>query len=119
MGTERTYVLKTSRTTATRIDYASELNAEQLAVVDAAPGPVLVIAGAGSGKTRTLTYRVARLIERGTPPEQIMLLTFTNKAAKEMLARVASLTGALVDPRRMLGGTFHHVAFAILREHAH
>ncbi|MBS2031634.1 MAG: ATP-dependent helicase [Deltaproteobacteria bacterium] len=119
MGQERKYVLKTARPAPARLDYAAELNPEQLEVVDAPAGPVLVIAGAGSGKTRTLTYRVARLIEKGTPPEQILLLTFTNKAAKEMLSRVASLTQAIVDPRRMLGGTFHHVAFALLREHAH
>jgi DNA helicase-2/ATP-dependent DNA helicase PcrA len=119
MGQQRTYVLKTARAVTTRLDYAAELNAQQLAVVEAPPGPLLVIAGAGSGKTRTLTYRVARLVETGTPPEQILLLTFTNKAAKEMLSRVAALTGPHVDPRRMLGGTFHHAAFTILREHAH
>ena len=73
------------------IDYAKELNSEQLEAVTAAPGPMLVIAGAGSGKTRTLTYRVAWLVEHGVAPESILLLTFTNKASKEMLARVASL----------------------------
>jgi len=118
MGQQRTYRLQTSAPAALRIDYAAELNPEQLEVVRAPSGPCLVIAGAGSGKTRTLTYRVAHLVETGTPVESILLLTFTNKAAKEMLARVAALTGALVDPRRLLGGTFHHVAFSLLREHA-
>lgn len=73
------------------IDYAKELNSEQLEAVTAPPGPMLVIAGAGSGKTRTLTYRVAWLVEHGVAPESILLLTFTNKASKEMLARVGSL----------------------------
>jgi len=115
MGQARTYVLKTARPVASRIDYAAELNPEQRAVVEAPPGPALVIAGAGSGKTRTLTYRVARMIEAGAPPESILLLTFTNRAARDMLARVAALTG-VGDVRRMQGGTFHHVAFALLRE---
>src|SRR5438132_7356929 len=110
MGQERKYVLKTARVATLRIDYDAELNPEQREVVHAPAGPLLVIAGAGSGKTRTLTYRVARLVEGGLSPESILLLTFTNKAAKEMLARVAALTGAMIDPRRMLGGTFHHVA---------
>jgi DNA helicase-2/ATP-dependent DNA helicase PcrA len=98
------------------IDYAAELNAEQLEAVTAPPGPILVIAGAGSGKTRTLTYRVAYLVEQGVAPEQILLLTFTNKASKEMLARVASLLPH--DLSRLWGGTFHHVGNRILRRHA-
>ena len=76
-------------------------------------GPILVIAGAGSGKTRTLVYRVARLIESGTDPSRIMLLTFTNKAAREMLRRVESLLS--VDTRRLMGGTFHSVGSRLLR----
>lgn len=76
-------------------------------------GPILVIAGAGSGKTRTLTYRVARLIEKGIGPERILLATFTNKAAREMLSRVEKLTG--VDVSRLWGGTFHHIGNMILR----
>lgn len=97
------------------IDYERELNPEQYRVVTADGGPMLVIAGAGSGKTRTLTYRVARLIETGTPPERILLATFTNKAAREMLGRVELLSG--VDTRRLWGGTFHHIANRVLRRH--
>ena len=73
------------------IDYAGELNEQQYAAVTAPPGPLLVIAGAGSGKTRTLTYRVAYLLENGVDPRNILLLTFTNKAARQMLDRVANL----------------------------
>jgi DNA helicase II / ATP-dependent DNA helicase PcrA len=98
------------------IEYAKELNAEQLEAVTAPPGPMLVIAGAGSGKTRTLTYRVAWLVENGVPPEQIMLLTFTNKASKQMLERVAFLLPH--DLSRLWGGTFHHIGNRILRRHA-
>ena len=76
-----------------QIDYARELNEQQYAAVTAPPGPALVIAGAGSGKTRTLTYRVAYLLEQGIPPDRILLLTFTNKAAGEMMRRVADLLG--------------------------
>ena len=75
------------------IDYEKELNPEQLRVVLEDGGPLLVIAGAWSGKTRTLTYRVARLVESGVPPERILLATFTNKAARSMLARVETLIG--------------------------
>jgi DNA helicase-2/ATP-dependent DNA helicase PcrA len=100
-----------------QIDYAKELNEQQHAAVTAAPGPSLVIAGAGSGKTRTLTYRVAYLIEQGIPPERILLLTFTNKAAKEMMRRVADLLGQQLTT--LWGGTFHAVGNRILRQHAH
>jgi DNA helicase-2/ATP-dependent DNA helicase PcrA len=89
------------------------LNEEQKEVVLAGGGPILVIAGAGSGKTRTLVYRVARLIESGTDPSRIMLLTFTNKAAREMLRRVEALLS--VDTRRLMGGTFHSVGNRLLR----
>jgi DNA helicase-2/ATP-dependent DNA helicase PcrA len=108
------YVLKTPVGAKNyRIDYDRELNEEQRQVVLAGGGPILVIAGAGSGKTRTLVYRVARLIESGTDPSRIMLLTFTNKAAREMLRRVESLLS--VDTRRLMGGTFHSVGSRLLR----
>jgi DNA helicase-2/ATP-dependent DNA helicase PcrA len=110
------YVLRSSGHRPFSIDYARELNPQQLEAVQAGDGPLLVIAGAGSGKTRTLTYRVARLIESGAPPQQILLLTFTNKAAREMLHRVESLLGP--DIRRITGGTYHHVGHLVLRRHA-
>ncbi len=97
------------------IDFRSELNDDQYEAVTAEPGPSLVLAGAGSGKTRTLTYRVAFLLHKGVPPGNILLLTFTNKAAREMLHRVEDLTG--VEARRFWGGTFHHIGQKILRRH--
>ncbi len=99
-----------------RIDFAAELNEQQCAAVTAPPGPALVIAGAGSGKTRTLTYRVAYLIENGISPQNILLLTFTNKAARAMLDRVASLLPN--DMTGLWGGTFHSIGNRILRRHA-
>src|SRR4029077_5001374 len=87
-----------------QIDYAVELNEQQHAAVTAPPGPSLVIAGAGSGKTRRLTYRVAFLLEQGIPPDRILLLTFTNKAAKEMMLRVTDLLGQKMQA--LWGGTF-------------
>ena len=99
-----------------RVKYDEELNPEQLEVVMAGEGPLLVIAGAGSGKTRTLTYRVSRLIEDGVDPQEILLLTFTNKAAREMLSRVEQLV--TIDTRRISGGTFHSVGNRLLRRHA-
>ncbi len=98
------------------IDYPRELNGQQLAAVTASPGPALVIAGAGSGKTRTLTYRVAYLLEQGIPADRILLLTFTNKAAAEMMRRVADLLGH--ELRSLWGGTFHSIGARILRLHA-
>jgi DNA helicase II / ATP-dependent DNA helicase PcrA len=97
------------------IDYAAELNEQQMAAVTAAPGPLLVIAGAGSGKTRTLTYRVAYLLENGIDPRNILLLTFTNKAARQMLDRVANLLP--VDASGIWGGTFHSIGNRMLRRH--
>lgn len=97
-------------------DYAAELNPEQYAAVTTTQRHALVIAGAGSGKTRTLTYRVAWLLDQGVAPWRILLLTFTNKAAREMLQRVEQLTGAPAD--RLWGGTFHSVANRLLRRHA-
>ncbi|MGD0744724.1 MAG: UvrD-helicase domain-containing protein [Verrucomicrobiota bacterium] len=99
-----------------QIDYAHELNPQQLAAVTAPPGPALVIAGAGSGKTRTLTYRVAYLLEQGIPADRILLLTFTNKAAGEMMRRVADLLGQ--ELASLWGGTFHSIGARILRSHA-
>ncbi|QRO01804.1 ATP-dependent helicase [Archangium violaceum] len=115
----RTYTLKAATAShSPRIDYEQLLNEEQLRAVEAGEGPVLVIAGAGSGKTRTLTFRVARLLERGTPPEGVLLLTFTNKAAREMTRRVEELAGSFADVGKLLGGTFHHAAHVLLRQHA-
>jgi DNA helicase-2/ATP-dependent DNA helicase PcrA len=96
--------------------YREELNEEQLAVACAPAGAALVIAGAGSGKTRAITYRVAYLVEHGVAPSRVMLATFTNRAAREMLRRVEQLTGG--DVRRVWGGTFHRIANLILRRHA-
>ena len=111
---ERKYVLKTpARLKSYRVDYDRELNDEQREVVLAGGGPILVIAGAGSGKTRTLVYRVSRLIESGHDPSRLLLLTFTNKAAREMLRRVETLLA--VDTRRLAGGTFHSVGNRLLR----
>ncbi len=95
------------------IDFKASLNDEQFAAVTAEPGPLLVLAGAGSGKTRTLTYRVAYLLSKGVKPGEILLLTFTNKAAKEMLHRVQDLTG--IEPQRFWGGTFHSLGNRALR----
>ena len=97
-------------------DYANELNPEQYAAVTTTARHALVIAGAGSGKTRTLTYRVAWLLEHGVAPWRILLLTFTNKAAREMLERVEQLTGTA--PSLLWGGTFHSIANRLLRRHA-
>ena len=99
------------------IDFDAELNEEQCAAVRAEDGPVLIIAAAGTGKTRTLVYRVAWLVEQGVRGENILLLTFTNKAASEMMQRARDRVGpdAL---HGMWGGTFHHVANRILRLHA-
>jgi DNA helicase II / ATP-dependent DNA helicase PcrA len=98
-----------------KVDYAHELNPEQYAAVMHAEGPALVLAGAGSGKTRVVTYRVARLIESGVRAENILLLTFTNKAAREMMRRVELLIGRNITG--LSGGTFHHIANLLLRQH--
>lgn len=113
----RDYVLQPFRAEVhLQIDYANELNEQQFAAVTAPPGPSLVIAGAGSGKTRTLTYRVAYLLEQGIPADRILLLTFTNKAAKEMMRRVTELLGQ--ELTSLWGGTFHSIGNRILRQHA-
>ncbi len=113
----REYVLQPFQSAVhLQIDYARELNEQQLGAVTAPPGPALVIAGAGSGKTRTLTYRVAYLLEQGVPSECVLLLTFTNKAAGEMMRRVADLLGQALAS--LWGGTFHSIGNRILRQHA-
>ena len=99
-----------------RIDYEGELNPAQHAAATTLDGPVLVVAGAGSGKTRTLVYRVARLVESGVNPGQILLLTFTRKAAEEMLRRASALVGASCE--QVAGGTFHSFANVVLRRTA-
>jgi len=111
----RHYQLRSGEGPARALNYQGLLNDPQIAVVEAGEGPILVVAGAGSGKTRTLTWRVARLLHDGLAPESILLLTFTNKAAREMLRRVEEV--CRVDTRRIAGGTFHHVAHQLLREH--
>ena len=115
----KTYVLKRPVDEAVSrklsIDYAAALNAQQLAAVTAGEGPSLVIAGAGSGKTRTLVYRVAYLIDSGIDPSHILLLTFTRKSSQEMLERAGELIG--VRSERVRGGTFHSVANMLLRRY--
>ncbi len=112
----REYTLQRAPSAASiSIDYAAELNEQQHAAVTAPPGPLLVIAGAGSGKTRTLTYRVAYLLENGVDPRNILLLTFTNKAARQMLDRVANLLP--MDASGLWGGTFHSIGNRMLRRH--
>ncbi|MFQ5989302.1 MAG: ATP-dependent helicase [Candidatus Methylomirabilales bacterium] len=110
------YVLKTTKAPVDLSAYEAELNPAQLQAVTAGAGPHLVIAGAGSGKTRVITYRVAYLIDQGTNPSRILLVTFTNKAAREMLRRVAEVSQG--DSSQVWGGTFHHVGNLILRRHA-
>jgi DNA helicase-2/ATP-dependent DNA helicase PcrA len=110
------YVLKTAAPARVPFDLERDLNPQQRAVVEAPPGEILVLAGAGTGKTRTLTYRVARLVAAGCPAERVLLVTFTNRAAREMVARVEALLS--VDMRRAAAGTFHHVGNRILRRHA-
>jgi DNA helicase-2/ATP-dependent DNA helicase PcrA len=97
-----------------KLDYKNLLNPAQYEAVMTTDGPVLVIAGAGTGKTRTLVYRVARLIESGVNPGSILLLTFTRKAAKEMLRRAAELIDSRCE--KVSGGTFHSFANLILRK---
>ena len=99
-----------------QIDFANALNPAQLQAVTSTEGPHLVIAGAGSGKTRTLVYRVAYLVEQGVPPESILLLTFTRRAAQEMLRRASSILDERC--RRVAGGTYHGFANLVLRRYA-
>jgi DNA helicase-2/ATP-dependent DNA helicase PcrA len=111
------YVIKRGDAPDRLARYRAELNEEQFQVATANAGAALVVAGAGSGKTRAITYRVAYLVEQGVAPARIMLATFTNRAAREMLRRVELLTSGS-DVRRVWGGTFHRIANLILRRHA-
>ena len=100
---------------ARRIDYKTELNPAQYRAVTTTEGPVLVIAGAGSGKTRTLVYRLAFLVDQGVDPSRILLLTFTRKASQEMLTRAADLLQRPLT--QVMGGTFHSVCYHWLRRY--
>ncbi|MDQ6828117.1 MAG: ATP-dependent helicase [Gemmatimonadota bacterium] len=100
-------------TATTATDFVAELNPDQRAAAVHGDGPLLIVAGAGTGKTRTLVYRVAHLIERGVRPERILLLTFTRRASQEMLGRVGRLVGGA--SQRVSGGTFHATAHRLLR----
>jgi DNA helicase-2/ATP-dependent DNA helicase PcrA len=97
-------------------DFRQALNEEQFVAATAPDGPALVLAAAGTGKTRTLVHRVAFLVRRGIPPDRILLLTFTNRAAREMLERAEALVGPGIGG--VWGGTFHHLANKLLRRHA-
>jgi len=99
------------------MDYLKELNDSQREAVEATEGPVMVIAGAGSGKTRVLTYRIAHLINKGVDPFNILSLTFTNKAAQEMKERIGKIIGGS-EARNIWMGTFHSVFARILRTEA-
>jgi DNA helicase-2/ATP-dependent DNA helicase PcrA len=99
------------------IPFLNDLNPQQLEIITSPPGPILVLAGAGSGKTRVLTYRFAYLIAQGVDPRKIIALTFTNKAAREMAKRIRDLTG--ISPHRLFISTFHSACASILRESSH
>lgn len=116
MAPKTRLVLKRSTAGARAIDYEKELNEAQFKAVTTTEGPLLIVAGAGTGKTRTLVYRVARLVEIGAKPESILLLTFTRRAAASMLARAAALADARCQ--RVSGGTFHSLGHAVLRKFA-
>src|SRR3989338_7649436 len=111
----RTFPLHASTGAGIQLDLERGLNEAQRAAVTCGDGPKLVIAGAGSGKTRTITYRVAFLMTKGVHPSQLLLATFTNKAAREMLGRVEALTGA--NLRKVWGGTFHAIGNRLLRQY--
>ncbi|HTX17291.1 MAG TPA: ATP-dependent helicase [Bacteroidota bacterium] len=118
------YVLKGSKPDSLRlvapqqltIDYRKELNDAQFQAVSSTEGPHLIIAGAGTGKTRTIVYRVSYLIECGVHPESILLLTFTRRAAREMLRRAVILLDGRCE--QVAGGTFHSFANGVLRRYA-
>ncbi|HWO43114.1 MAG TPA: UvrD-helicase domain-containing protein, partial [Candidatus Eisenbacteria bacterium] len=113
------YVLRNSNSIQTApqlsgLDYRKELNEAQYRAATTIEGPLLIVAGAGTGKTRTLVFRVAHLVDIGVDPRSILLLTFTRRAAEEMLRRAA----ALIDNRcsQVAGGTFHSFANLVLRQ---
>ncbi len=119
LGAVRTRLVLKRTSTLVRergIDYETELNEAQLKAVKTTEGPLLIVAGAGTGKTRTLVYRVARLIEIGVKPESVLLLTFTRRAATSMLSRAAALADARCQ--RVSGGTFHALGHSVLRKFA-
>ena len=97
--------------------WLTDLNPEQRAAAEHESGHLLILAGAGTGKTTTLCARVSRLIEDGASPERILLLTFTRRAAREMIGRAVALTGAHPGggARRIVGGTFHAMAHRFVR----
>lgn len=99
------------------MDFLDQLNTSQREAVTCTEGPSLIVAGAGSGKTRVLTYRIAYLLQQGVPASSIMALTFTNKAAREMKERIAKLVSA-ADARYLCMGTFHSVCTRLIRPHA-
>jgi len=109
--------LKSTSYSFNKVSFKDNLNAEQFNIVNNINGSMIVIAGAGSGKTRTITYSVAKLIESGVKPSEIMLVTFTNKAAKEMLERVKDLLGT--EPNGLWSGTFHSLANRFIRNYTH
>ena len=119
IGSVRTKLVLKRTPTVTRtrgVNYESELNESQLKAVMTTDGPLLIVAGAGTGKTRTLVYRVARLVEVSVKPESILLLTFTRRAATSMLTRAAALADARCQ--RVSGGTFHALGHSVLRKFA-
>ena len=99
-----------------RINYRQELNSAQYEAATSINGPHLIIAGAGTGKTRTIVYRVAYLVELGVKPDSVLLLTFTRKAAQEMLRKASILLDSRCD--QISGGTFHSFANSVLRKYA-
>ena len=100
------------------LDFLKDLNDVQRKAVECTEGPVMIIAGAGSGKTRALTYRVAYLLKKGVNPFNVLALTFTNKAAKEMKERIHNLVGS-TDAMNVWSGTFHSIFAKILRYEGH
>ena len=115
-STTRTRLVLKRADSSRLIDYEKELNEAQFKAVTTTEGPLLIVAGAGTGKTRTLVYRVARLVEIGVKPESILLLTFTRRAAAGMLTRAAALADARCQ--RVSGGTFHSLGHSVLRKFA-